>query len=110
MRQDVTSFRNHIKVLIEESNGIRKYTRNLERRNKEIRRQMMDSRPPPDVYEYIHQRRQMYKLEAELKTWVKRMDLGKQQFINSKQKKRAALRELKGNNNSGGYVVRTQTR
>ena len=101
---------NFIEILIEESNKIRKYARDLEKRNKEIKRQLLDARPPPDVNEYISQRRMMYRVENDMKTWQKRVGLGKQGLINSKQKKRAALRELGVNNSNNNNILRTQTR
>lgn len=110
MRKDVKSHGEHIEILIEESNKIRKYARDLEKRNKEIKRQLLDARPPPDVNEYISQRRMMYRVENDMKTWQKRVGLGKQGLINSKQKKRAALRELGVNNSNNNNILRTQTR
>ena len=52
----------------------------------------------------------MKAIENDMKTWQKRVGLGKQGLINSRQKKRAALRELGVNNSNNNNILRTQTR
>ena len=97
MLQEVENRKDYGKKLIQECKSIRKYCRQLERKNNEINKQLMHARAMPDINEYIDQRKVMWKMDTDLEVCKKRVGLAKQGLLNSKSKKRAALKELNSN-------------
>ncbi len=88
-----------IKELHKEAKDIRKYIRECQQKNNELKTMVTKGGPMPEAIEFILQKKESYEVFNELKVWQKRVDLSKQGEINSRQKKRAALKEISGNAN-----------
>jgi len=111
LKNECEEKRAFIKELVGEAKDIKRYIKMCKASSKEIRRVVESNSEMPDAEEYILQRKTMYQVGSELKTWEKRVSLSQQGYRNSVAKKRAALRDRTNlNNDANNRAVKPSTR